>query len=287
MQENEQMLATVIDATHAAMIGVDRDLKVRLFNASAQRMFGIDAAQAIGADVTRLVPLEDRFTTRRHLLASFQASDDGGAHPVVRRARARRADHRVFPVGITTARCRLGGQPMLVFAVQDLGPRDAIERLMLEQARDVTGPPMAVQAPIDPRRVIDEAIELVRIDADMAGVGIRTDLADLPEMHVDAARLRRLLLGLLREALAGAEAGRRIDVSAANGSSRLCIEIDYETPARRTAPAPAPAPAHEHEHEHGAIRRLANAMGGELAFTLAHAHTRFALSLPLKPPVEH
>lgn len=104
--------ATVIDAASDAVISIDPDQRIVLFNAAAQRMFGCSAREAIGTDVSRFVPPEAR-ERHRQLIREFARSGD--AQRTMNRNRkvvALRSDGTRFPVEASISQADLpGGQP--------------------------------------------------------------------------------------------------------------------------------------------------------------------------------
>ena len=74
--------------------------------------------------------------------------------------------------------------------------------------------------------LIDEAVESVRLQAEGAGIEIESRVVDnLPLVDVDAARIGRVLLNLLANALRHTPAGGRITVAAAREGQDVLISV--------------------------------------------------------------
>ncbi|GGR23659.1 diguanylate cyclase [Deinococcus ruber] len=107
--DGEARLAGIIGTVTDAVITCDEAGRIVLFNASAERMFGLDAADALG---TSLEPFLEQ--TAGH------------------RAFAVRADRTKFPVEETTSEVVVRGQRLCTVVLRDVTERVEAERTLLE-----------------------------------------------------------------------------------------------------------------------------------------------------------
>ncbi|MED1793942.1 sigma 54-interacting transcriptional regulator [Brevibacillus nitrificans] len=63
MMQNERERETMLDSTHDAIIGVNRQGVITLFNKAAERLMGIEASKVLGTGVTERIP-----NTRLHIV---------------------------------------------------------------------------------------------------------------------------------------------------------------------------------------------------------------------------
>jgi len=73
LRQQDQLLATVLDTVHAPIVVLDDSARIQLFNAAAERIAGVSAAEAVGSEVWPLVHPEQREraqATFRRILAS-------------------------------------------------------------------------------------------------------------------------------------------------------------------------------------------------------------------------
>jgi PAS domain S-box-containing protein len=128
-QESEERLSGIIGSAMDAIVTVDGDGRILVFNGAAERMFRCAAKDALGTRATRFFP---------EALAGEEGASP--APPVVPAAprviTARRDDGTEFAAEATVSRAEAGGQPLYTAIVRDLADRqraEAAERALKEQ----------------------------------------------------------------------------------------------------------------------------------------------------------
>jgi PAS domain S-box-containing protein len=79
LRQGEVRMAGLVDAVNDAVITVDSDERIVLFNRAAERLFGASAEEAIGSNVERFIPRRSRNASYRALRTSRGAGS--GARP--------------------------------------------------------------------------------------------------------------------------------------------------------------------------------------------------------------
>ncbi|WP_284616817.1 hybrid sensor histidine kinase/response regulator [Aquabacterium humicola] len=131
LREREQRLAGIVDSAMDAVITIDDQQRIKVFNAAAGRVFGIEPSAAIGLTLDRFIPEASRAVHAR-LVHDFARDGSQAAHMGggVRAVTALRADGTAFPVEASIAR-HAGGDEVLMTAFV----RDVTERRQAEHAR--------------------------------------------------------------------------------------------------------------------------------------------------------
>ena len=121
----------IIDATVDGIIVIDRRGTIEAFNAAAQRMFGYSEVEAVGRNVSLLMPEPDRSQhdgyIRRHL--------ETGEKRIIGIGRAvtgRRRDGTTFPLYLSVGELELDGEKHFTGILHDLSRRTELEDRLRE-----------------------------------------------------------------------------------------------------------------------------------------------------------
>ena len=128
LRESEQTLGGIIAIAADAIISVDADQRIVLFNESAEQVFGFTKAEAIGAPLGMLLPPKMR-DQHRTLVEGF-ASGEQGTVPMGERSQAisgLRKNGEQFPVEATISKLEVGGRVRLTVALRDITERRRME----------------------------------------------------------------------------------------------------------------------------------------------------------------
>ena len=111
-------LATVefralLDVAVDAVIIIDHQGIIEAFNGAAERLFGYEATEALGTNVSRLMPEPQRGQHDGHLARYLR---DGIPHiiGIGREVEARRKDGSIFPVALSVGRIPGSDPPRFV-----------------------------------------------------------------------------------------------------------------------------------------------------------------------------
>jgi PAS domain S-box-containing protein len=124
----ERLLAIVASATDA-IVTIDANHRVTLFNRAAEQMFRCPADQAIGAPIDRFIPQRFRAAHRDHVKAFERTGTTTRAMGHQRPLAALRADGTEFPIEATISQVTVRGEPFFTAIVRDIS-----ERLRAEEA---------------------------------------------------------------------------------------------------------------------------------------------------------
>ncbi|MBE9020634.1 response regulator, partial [Chroococcidiopsidales cyanobacterium LEGE 13417] len=129
LQNSQALFAGIIAIADDAIISIDSNQRITLFNSGAERIFGYSAAEAIGQPLDLLLP-------KRFAAAHRQHVDEFGQSPnLARRMGERREiygcrkDGTEFPAEASISKLNLGGETVYTVYLHDVSDRKQIERM--------------------------------------------------------------------------------------------------------------------------------------------------------------
>jgi PAS domain S-box-containing protein len=132
--EDEARVAAIIGSAMDAIIAVDEQQRVTIFNPSAEKMFLCSSADAVGSPIDRFIPRRFREEHARHL-------HDFGQTQVTRRSMGRtgsiygqRSDGEEFPIEASIAHTDVRGQKLFTVILRDITERKRVEDAFRQQA---------------------------------------------------------------------------------------------------------------------------------------------------------
>ena len=121
LRSSERRLDALIDSAPDAIVSVNVNGRVRLFNRAAEAMFGLSARQMMGEPLNRLLPVDRQSQHVQHLL-DYAAGPDharamgGNARKIV----GVRADGREFPIEASIFKTRFDRETVLTAILRDV-----------------------------------------------------------------------------------------------------------------------------------------------------------------------
>ena len=145
LRRSQQQLAGVIGSAMDAIITVDGEQRIILFNAAAERMFLFPAEDAIGQSLERFIPDRFRAAHKAHI------QDFGETH-VTRRSMGAlgplyglRADGEEFPIEASISQIESDGQKLYTVILRDITERKRADEALKEQARILDLAPVVIR----------------------------------------------------------------------------------------------------------------------------------------------
>ena len=132
LEESERRLQSIIGSAMDAIITIDEEQKIVLFNVAAEKTFGCPAAQAIGAPLERFIPARYRAPHRAHVKRFREAGVTMrrmGGDLVLEGLRATGEE---FPIDASISHVTVGGRKFYTVILRDITTRqqaaDALKR---------------------------------------------------------------------------------------------------------------------------------------------------------------
>jgi PAS domain S-box-containing protein len=146
LRASQARFAGIVNLSEDAIISIDAEQRITLFNPSAERIFGYRAEEALGQPLGMLLPERFAESHARHIQA-FAASADVSRPMNARGAIAgRRRDGAEFPAEASIAKFDVAGEMVLTARLRDISERRQVEerlrgseehvRLLVEGVKD-------------------------------------------------------------------------------------------------------------------------------------------------------
>ncbi|MBI3149854.1 MAG: PAS domain S-box protein [Betaproteobacteria bacterium] len=137
LAESEARMQGIIHSAMDAIITVDEEQRVVLFNPAAEAMFGRTAAEALGAHLDLFLPQRQR-EAHRAFVASFR-QDQARSRAMGERREiwGLRASGEEFPIDASISRVEAGGKRLYTAVVRDVTRRRESERQLRESHRQL------------------------------------------------------------------------------------------------------------------------------------------------------
>lgn len=126
VHEGATRLRTVLETVVDAIIVIDERGTIESFNPAAERIFGYQAAEVVGRNVSGLMPSPDR---ERHdgYLSRYLAEGQPRIIGIGREVTALRKDGTPFPIDLAVSEMEVGGRRMFTGLVRDITERKRAE----------------------------------------------------------------------------------------------------------------------------------------------------------------
>src|SRR5215510_3721201 len=129
-----QELRALLDAAVDAVIVIDGAGRIETFNRAAEKLFGISAGEALGRNVSMLMPEPQRSAHDGHL-RRYLTTGEARIIGIGREVTALRSDGTTFPAALSVGRVAGADPPRFVGFIHDLSARAAAEQ-EIQQARE-------------------------------------------------------------------------------------------------------------------------------------------------------
>jgi PAS domain S-box-containing protein len=136
--ETQTRLAGVIGSAMDAIVSVDENQRIVLFNAAAQKMFGRTEHEVMGQRFSRFIPERFREAHRRHIRAFAETNEMTRSIPSLGSQYARRADGEEFPIEASISQLELHGRRFYTVILRDITERKQGEEELRKAKESLT-----------------------------------------------------------------------------------------------------------------------------------------------------
>jgi PAS domain S-box-containing protein len=197
VSESQARLAGLIDAAMDAVIAVDADQRIVLFNPAAEQMFACAAADVVGTSLDRFIPISARDNHRQHIENFGTTGATSRRMGALGSLRGVRGNGEEFPIEASISHLNLAGEKLFTVIL-----RDITERKLAETERErllKTEQELRVAAE-EANRLKDEFLAIMshelrnplNVILGYSELLVRTDeVAQLPQLHRMAEAIKR------------------------------------------------------------------------------------------------
>ena len=217
IQDSEALKSAIISSALDALITMDERGTIIEFNPSAEEMFGIECAAALGQPLAELIiPHSLR---QQHIAGLRRYRETGQSRLLGRRTEmeALRANGEAFPVEVAITEVRQAGRRLFTAYLRDITGRRAMERALRESEQHFRTIAEAHPVPVNISRLRDRVILYAsQAFADLFGLPLAEVIGkDNKFLYVDIEDRARLIEALRKH---GSVQGYEVQARRADGS---------------------------------------------------------------------
>jgi len=132
MRESEDRLAGIVRSAMDAIIAVDQDQRIVLFNAAAEKMFGCTQSDAIGTSIDRFIPQRFRPEHGAHLRRFGESSVTTRSMGTLGALWAVRTNGQEFPIEASVSHVDADRRKLFTAIIRDITERRLAEQTVRE-----------------------------------------------------------------------------------------------------------------------------------------------------------
>ena len=139
LHESQQRLTSMIESAMDAIISVDEEQRVVLFNAAAEHMFLCSQASALGQPIDKFIPARFRSHHGQHIRKFAETGATGRAMGELGTLWALRFDGEEFPIEASISQVELNGRRLFTVILRDVTERHRAEEALRAQSKLLAG----------------------------------------------------------------------------------------------------------------------------------------------------
>lgn len=137
LEESEAHLRSILETVPDGMVVIDDQGLIRSFSTAAERLFGWTADEAIGRNVSMLMPAPYR-DQHDGYLDRYKTTGERRIIGIGRVTVGQHQDGSTFPIELAVGEVRSGGQRLFTGFVRDLTERESAERRLRDMQSELT-----------------------------------------------------------------------------------------------------------------------------------------------------
>ena len=123
LQESEARLGSVIESAKDAILTIDEEQRILLFNGAAEKMFGCEAREVLGHSLDRFIPDRFRAAHSRHIHRFGDTGVTTRGMGAIGQLWGLRTDGTEFPIEASISQTEAGGRKLFTVILRDITER--------------------------------------------------------------------------------------------------------------------------------------------------------------------
>jgi PAS domain S-box-containing protein len=123
LQESEARLGSVIESAKDAILTIDEEQRILLFNGAAEKMFGCEASEVLGHSLDRLIPERFRAAHAGHIHRFGETGVTTRGMGAMGQLWGLRTDGTEFPIEASISQTEAGGRKLFTVILRDITER--------------------------------------------------------------------------------------------------------------------------------------------------------------------
>lgn len=130
LRDSRIHLAGIVNSAMDAIISVDANQRIVLFNAAAEKMFVCPAAEAVGQPVARFIPERFRDANRKHIDGFGRIGATARSMGALGTLNGLRANGEEFPIEASISQVAVNGTRLYTVILRDISERKGTEEML-------------------------------------------------------------------------------------------------------------------------------------------------------------
>ena len=139
LQQSQELLNGIINTAQDAVITLDEDQRIIIFNTAAERIFGCKAAEVIGGTIDRFIPKNSVKSHHEHIKKFAETGDTGRKMGRLNALFAVDINGREFPIDASISLINIQGQSFFTSIIRDITERKNSEELLNKSKSSLQG----------------------------------------------------------------------------------------------------------------------------------------------------
>ena len=136
VNKSEARLTEIFNIAPEAVITIDRDMNIQLFNQGAERIFGYGADEVLGQPLDMLIPERSRKVHQKHIDGFDNSGDVYRLMDQRTEIAGLRKDGTEFPASASVSKLEIGGEKIFTVMMHDITERKHAQVIMMDAKRE-------------------------------------------------------------------------------------------------------------------------------------------------------